>query len=475
MSLNIINPVEANRLQELVTIREMLSNDYLTDPKNTQTKFIFAKFFRSSSFLQQQERLALLNLSYSIPALVSEKFADYVGEPISPLEQVEIHQFVHSFIWGGYSVMIARLEDSELVVDYQSPDGYVKNDDGSEVIYTYITDYNAASQLISRYVLRQTYTPGQIENELFKVTTTMSTTVPTVGQSTTNFILQNINNNSVQVSLESIEATNELLPVEPTGLDRNPIVVVNDTFGNNVKYGDSTINKVRSLISSIEVQMVNIQDQMLKHLEAKMAVPNSAFNPDKKGLVNLSNMQVIGMAPGDPDAKYLVNTNALMAHAFTNIDKLIRQIAAVTSIPVEFLGLDSTGGVESGTAKSIRISPFLKKIELIRKKFKGGIKELLEIAEQWGAYNVESEEGVQIMFGEVFPTNKKAEADELAVARDAKLISHKKAIMRYNDLSAEEAEEELDRIKEESAALPLEGGTNANTPEASTDDSITAN
>ena len=437
MAQKITTKLEGDRLRQISNYEEMLSDDYLSNLKIAQTAFIYEKFFKGDSSVKRQDRLDLLNISYSIPLLISERLADYVGEPSSPYKELDLFPFVFSYAWGGYSVMKCRKVGGKFKVEYQSPDGYILCDDGSEQLLTYMVQENDSGQ-VEQYVLVQTYTKGTIQNELFKLDTGY-----------TDGAIQ-----GTPVALATLEATSGILETEKTGLQINPIVVTDNTKLTSTKYGDSDIRKVRSLMSSIEVQAVNLQDQLLKHLQAKLAIPQSRMIADKKtGLVDLSKLEVIGMEAGDPQPMYISNTNPLIEKSFENIEKMIIQIATILAIPIEFFGIKAVGGAESEGTKIIRLSPFIKRVERVRKAFDKSFDKLEEIAK---GFNVKVEKDTAIVWGDVFPKNKASEADELSVAVDSQLISKKKAIMRYQGIDEEEADTELKIILEDNASVSAE-------------------
>ena len=440
MAQKITTKLEGNRLRQISNYEEMLSDDYLSNTKIAQTAFIYEKFFKGDNAIVRKERLDLLNISYSIPLLISERLADYVGEPSSPYEDLEIFPFVFAYAWGGYSVMKCRKVGGQFKVEYQSPDGYILCDDGSEQLLTYMVQ-ESTSGIAERYALVQTYTKGTIQNELYKLDAGLS-------QSNNSGALE-----GTPVPLATLEATSGILEEEKTGFNENPIIVTHNTKLTSTKYGDSDIRKVRSLISSIEVQAVNLQDQLLKHLQAKLAVPISKMPIDKKtGLVDMSKLEVIGMENGDPQPMYVTNTNPLIEKSFENIEKMIVQIATILAIPIEFFGIKTVGGAESEGTKIIRLSPFIKRIERIRKSFNKSFKKLEEIAKGYGTKINDT----AIVWGDIFPKNKASEADELSVALDGQLISRKKAIMRYQGIDESEADEELKVILAENASITTE-------------------
>jgi len=433
---SIINPVEAQRLRLISDFQAMLTDDYLTDTAHIQTEFIYNKFFKEVTETKRTDRLALLNIGTGIVGLISENIADYAGEPKTNIP-VDIHQFVQARSWGGYAVMKCRLVKGELKIEYASPDGYVSQDDGTEILLTYIDVTKDQKSTKEKYVLKQTYSPGQVVNELFKYQVPIFNT-----ESNVNSWFQ-----GTQVELTEIDATAELLPFEKTGLTQNPIVVVHNTFTTDPRYGDSDVRRVRSLISSIEIQLVSIQDQLLKHLSAKLAMPVSHAPLDKDGFLDSSKLDIILMEAGEDVPQFIVNQNPMLDKAFEDIDLLIRQVAARLSFPISFFGLKETGGAESADAKLIRISSFLKKIGKVRDAFTNGLKQVQAIAEEWkipvGDFMCE--------WGAIFPVIKRDQLDELSLAVESKLMSRRRAIMLYNDMDEATADKELALIDSENA------------------------
>lgn len=444
----IINSIEGERIYDLETFESMLSDDYLTDKSNLQTKFLYDKFFDHGSLIRD-DRLKLLNLSYSIPSLITDKFSDYVGQPNMPLD-INLEDFVSNFIWGGSAVFSSSIVDDEFVAGSIPPDEYILENDGSERTFAAIVVFNEVGGLfasnVSRnnYLFEQTYTTdGLILNKLYKITKAISASSFTLlGE---------------EVPLDSIAATEGIEESEDLRLGRSPLTVVNNKKVKYRKYGGSEVRRVRSLISSIEIELVNMQDQFLKHLTAKFAIPGSRLTKDEDGQVDIKGLEVIVMEAGDNLPAYITNTNDLMDKSFEYIEGLLRQICAILSIPVEFIGLKEAGGVESADAKKIRLTSFIKKVEKIRDKFEVGLRDVDAVKELWFG---KPEEEFFIIWPAIFPETSAELVDQLAKAQDARLISNKKAIMQYQNLSVEEAEtEQADIIKENEAISTPEGVT----------------
>jgi len=443
MATEIVGKIESARLKKITGFEEMLTDTYLSNLNNKQTRFIYDKFFKGSASLRKQ-RLSLLNISYSLPLLISEKIADYVGTPQTEVG-VDLHDYIMSYAWGGYAVFKCEKRDGKFVITQHNTDGYVKNDDGSEDLLTYLLSENA-NGVIEKYILKQTYYKGTVTNNLYKMANATDSTTTTSVISEDNQFDGSIKGSPVL--LNSLDATAHLSESEVLDGSFNPIVVVNNTKISSKVYGESEISKVKSLISSIEIQLVNLQDQLLKHLQAKLAIPTSKLPIDSNGMVNMANLEVIGMEAGDPMPQYIINENKQIEKSFVLIEHMIRQIAVVLSMPVDFFGLKNEGGVESKEAKMIKLSPFIKKIERVRKHFTTGLQQLVKISKSWGVTTSDV-----IVWSGVFPTDKAVEANELSIALDSQLISRKKAIMKYQDITEDEANIEMALINNDNATI----------------------
>lgn len=434
MSL-IINATEGARLKELDDFSKMLTDEYLSDVRHPQTSFIFNQFFNINQDPRAAEKLRLLNISYSIPSILCDKFADYVGQPLIPFD-VSLEDFISTYIWGGYATFNCRMKDGEFLVDLVDPQEYILNGDGSERVLTFLDDYDDRGRL-RQYVLVQRINGPNIQNDLYKLSH-LGGAYELHGE---------------KVPLSSHYATEGMLDTEILTIDSSPVVVVNNKKINNKLYGTSELKKIRSLISSLEIEVINIQDNFLKHLSSILALPASRLKTNEDGNVEINSLKAIAMEAGDTLPAYIMNTNPLIRDSFLQIEGFLRQICAIASIPDEFMALKSQGGAESADAKKIRLTSFIKKVEKIRAKFEVGLRAVDAIRMQM---TEEKDENFMIVWPEIFPADKEKLALELSTAQDANLISNKKSIMRYQDLSEEDALAEREQILSEKQTISSE-------------------
>lgn len=435
MPIEIISAYNGDRLTELAKKEEALTDEYLSNTNHIQTEFILNQFFPDTD-PATLKKLKLLNISYSLPYLIADKFSDYTGEPQTELE-IEINRQVMAHSWGGYGIFNCQLVNSEFKVEYHTPAGYIRHPNGDEDLLTfYEAERDGISKRTTYYILMTRYynSLGYLENRLYERKGATSSNTGFYGE---------------EVGLDTLDYTRDLPPTQRTFLNRSPLVVFHNKKIKDPVYGVSDVVKVQSLVSSIEIAKVNIQDQLLKHLRAKFACPASHLPVDKNGRADIRLLEAIAMEAGDPIPQYIFNQNPLIEKAFEDIEDNLRQIGTILALPLEFFNLKDAGGVESAEAKGIRLSPFLKKIQQIRDKVTMAYDDVLDIARQWGV-RVQDEE---VAWDDVFPISKSEQVDELKKAKEANFISTRKSIMRYQDITAEDAEQELQEILEEKTMI----------------------
>lgn len=459
----ILSQSDRDRMKLLEQYYARLDNSYLRDIKDPQTAFIFEKFFpafakggnvapdpkkdiRNTQVNTTFDRLALLNVSMSLPYTVASIYSDYVGDPSTPY-QIDIERQKLSYSWGGMGIFVVRKDaNGDGVVDYLEPYSFVKYSEEDQAIYYMYSNKSQEKSTGDIFVLEQRYKKtdaGTVlkENTLFKVDSNMLSAGDLHGE---------------KVPLDTIPETETLLPTEIIQIKTIPIVTVMNEIISGDTYGTSDILKIQSLISSIEIQVVNIQDQFLKHLSAKLAVPASKLPIDRNtGLVDVNNLEVIGVEAGEINPAYIMNQNPMISYAFDKIELLIKQLATIIRIPYEFFPVSTKGGAESADAKEIRISNFMKRVTTIRNKFTKGIVKINSLLNELRVNNAPKTEAISPSWGEVFPKDKHKLALEQQVAIDAGFLSQKRAIMRYLEISEQEAEQEVQTIRlEKSLSLP---------------------
>ena len=457
--IEIISSEDLKRLKKLSDLREMLSDDYLTNLQIYQTKFIYETFISKTvksrrhidgnyenKISEALKRLELLNISYGIPSLVCEIISDYINEPAIDLDIMH-EGLKEDFCWAGYAVLVSREnEDGEFFVDLIEPERFIDQGDYKKQILTYY-EQDSGRNKKQKYIFVQTYQKenGQwlLNNDLYL----RDVQSPIFSQN-------NMGSGIVgkKVPLTSIPQTQTF--AEQVTFDKNPIYIVHNRKRGQ-RYGSSEIAKVRSLISTIELQAVNIQDQLLKHLKAKIVLPTTMYLSNKVekngGKLDVSQLEAILTEAGMPDPKWLIQENPMIDKAFVYIDNCLKQIATELRIPGEFFQLKVQTGTESTDSKKLRMSNFFAKIDNARKKITKAYVYFMDLKSGLDSdYEIED-----VVYPPIIPESKSELSKELAIAKDSGLISQVRAIMKYNNFSREEAEAELAAIRDENKDFDL--------------------
>lgn len=145
----------------------------------------------------------------------------------------------------------------------------------------------------------------------------------------------------------------ELPAEEDTGLDYLPVFQIDNFKTMKERFGISTYESVMNLFEEINDRITQISVQLIKHLNAKVAVGEGVLS--KKGEMD-SSQDIFLVEKGDIVPQYITNSNALIEEGFKQIEGLIRQICTVTQTPVSFLGLEDKGGVEKVETAKLRMA-----------------------------------------------------------------------------------------------------------------------
>lgn len=438
MSKVILSTEESRRIRYIEDLRSKLNNNYLTDPSDKQTKFLLDQFFRATESKKKDvpryalDKMELLNISFALPYTISSIIADYVGLPVTTLP-VEVEESVMAYSWAGYSVFSTYVRDGEVEIETVDPAEYVQYDD-YEAIYRYYREHG------KRYILEMIY---KMENG-------SCMRYSNLYEQSDNLGVEEYGIMGTPVPLSTIPSLMGIPEVEDLNIDMIPLTKIHNTRLSRSPYGTSDIDKVMSLITSIEVAAVNIQDQFLKHLQAKLAVPISSLARDEKtGMVDVRRLEVIGVDIGEQLPQYILNQNPMIQHSFTHIEMMLKQLCGILKLPAEFFPVTIKAGAESSETKEIRMGNFMKRVQKIRRRYTMALEEINRIVEKYNPSSAENVETFTVVWAEIFPKDKHKEALELQVGVTSGFISRKTAIMRYLEINEAKADEEMQRIKEE--------------------------
>ena len=249
-----------------------------------------------------------------------------------------------------------------------------------------------------------------------------------------------------------------------TGLTDFAVVQVSNTLTSDRVTGIDDYTDVDSIIADIMVRIGQIDRILDKHANPSLSGPKSALEQDP---VSHEYKLVLGSYfirdnEASADVKYLTWDGQLAAN-FTQLEKLINLLYTISEMGSALFGdmTGSTGQVASGTAlKRLMVSP-LAKVARLRAKMDTALKTAIVLCSQLGGKDIVKLDyaDISIKWQDGLPADDTETAAILTQRLAGKAsMSQKRALVVYDGLSEEEAEEELLTIQEEeNLANPMSG------------------
>lgn len=396
-------------------LKGLETNEYLTDTLNENFLYIKDKFFKNET----ETKAKLLNVGSWIFGCVSSTYAGYIGTPEGIEWWTTFTNFSEDLISLWFCVIILEKIDNKYTLSYMPARSYV-NIDG---VHTMVVSYKDVDTS-KTYILIQKYLPWEVISELHECVVSWSL------------------NELSKVPLDTIPETAGLEENIRTGVDVPTLFLVK-----NRKW--SLLEEIKHNVYAIDRHIVMQHTQYIQNAESfilfkNITRPQKLLTEYEWGVqLDYASIGRIVSWEDDSAIEFVSNTNELIQTVIEDNDNFIRRISAITSLPVEFLGLESKEGAIGLWSRTLRHWSFMKTIEEYRGLFDKTLESIKKIMKQ-----------EQYSRPDVFPKSDKELADELVVARQERLISHLKAIQKYNKYTEKEAEVELERINKET--LPTE-------------------
>lgn len=399
--------------------KKLETGEYLTDTNNENYKYIKDKFF----LYEDDTKVQLLNIGSGLFTTIADVFAFYVWNPSIDLD-VPMDDFVRDMVSVWFCTIWLERVDWKLKMVYQPAKNYWNENWIDKISRLYIDDNEIY------YILVQSYYAWYIENKLYKLRWTDI-------------------NSWDEVPLDTIPQTTGLLDIVQTWLDVPALIVVWD---NPI----SILAKVKPLVYAIDRQIVMNHTQYLQNVESFVIFkgikrPQKLLDEyNKWHRINFSQIGRIINWDENSTVEFVNNVNSLIDTAIKDMDNYTRRICAMTTIPVEFMWLESNEWAIWLWSRTLRHWAFMKKVKYYRDLLDEAITKFLKLAKIDEPYTR----------WDIFVKTDKELADELKVAREIKIISQFNAIKKYNNYTEEEAIEEQQLIEEEDAnatpAIPVD-------------------
>jgi SPP1 family phage portal protein len=220
--------------------------------------------------------------------------------------------------------------------------------------------------------------------------------------------------------------------------------------------GLDDLTEILPLLDEINNRITQIADILDKHSNPAMAVPSGLLSADEDGNAQfrVAVDKVFEVMGKDDIVPSYITWNGQLNEAFSELDRLVDMVLMVAEIPAVALGKGDSGtSGSSGLAIKWRMNSILAKINRKKQYYSKGIKQVFYIAQK-----LEEALGIAdyditvpvLHFQDGLPKDEMEQANIMSVRTGgAKTLSQKSAVMILNNFTEEQAELEIERIKQE--------------------------
>lgn len=242
-----------------------------------------------------------------------------------------------------------------------------------------------------------------------------------------------------------------------TGLPGFAVFVLQGTVTSDSIYGHDDYTDVDSIISEIMVRVGQISRILDKHASPTMQGPESMLTEDDNGGYHTAPGNYIVVPPAVAGESNIpvsyVTWDGQLSSAFEQLNKLHEELYAVSQLGGALLGNpDHMGGTESGRALRLRMINPLAKVARIAANITPVLKEVVAALLYLDGDQSVTPESLRIQWYDGLPNDPLEDAQLIQIENGNKpVISHHRSIMQANDMTNSQAEEELERIRDETA------------------------
>lgn len=269
-----------------------------------------------------------------------------------------------------------------------------------------------------------------------------------------------------------------------TGLSDYAVIQVPNVVTSDRVHGMDDYSDIDSIISELLVRIGQISRVLDKHASPSVSGPSTALekNP-KSGEYQLKMGNFFARdTKEDPETSYIV-WDASMDANFKIIEQLINFLHAISEMGSSLLGDkgESDGSAPSGTSLRFRLISPLAKVKRIAMRFEPALIKAIKLCSQLKGEGVVdlTKVPISVTWNDGLPNDPKEEADIIALRTANKAtMSIKRALLTYDGLSEEDADNEIEAIDEDDSKVNPMSGQNApfggdNVPPGGDDDEDT--
>jgi len=449
------NDVELKRIQTLRKYEKLHDNDQ-------ESVLLLHRIIKD----QFKSAIDIPYLAHAIPSRVSEFYSDFVqgeadrlrieilnGEQAEvdflneTIDENDLNEAIADYAYNqseyGFEVLLGYVKDNKFYIQTVPKDQYFPQADGSVIFATYFTDPHDSAPVVKdrKKILytqqyRQDGTNVVIERKLWEV--------DTYGKASEELTL----------AYAGITAPEE---EKIENLNRLPIVQIDNGRKTSWGFGKSDYADILPQLAEVNERRTHISTQLLKNLDAKLQLPKLEVLKDEKGDLKPFDY-FMPESKDDAEAKYITNGNPLLENTEIHIESQLKMISFTTCVPM----FEILKGSMPERVESLRIQLFgaVRKTDKKRAQIIKGLRNILYI----GFEMINSKEitgRINIKFSDVLPTDPLQDTQIETEQINAGVSSKKSAIKRLHNYTDEEAEAELEEIRNENIAS---GAVNPNNP-----------
>lgn len=251
---------------------------------------------------------------------------------------------------------------------------------------------------------------------------------------------------------------------EETGVNL-PLVIHVPNYSVDSWEGIDDLSEHKSIFDEINNRLSQIAAILDKHADPAIAVPSGVLEVDGDGrpVFSVNREKVFEIMGKDDVIPQYVTWNGQLQHAYSELDRLISNLLTTAEIPEVALGKSDSGTSGStGISIRMRMAPLLAKVNRKRQYFDKALKQVYLLAQSLTAvathdYSYEPVVPV-LLFSDGLPKDAAEDAQTMAIRTGSKpTMSQKSAIMLLDGKTEEQAEAEIERIKDEAETVGEEG------------------
>lgn len=262
-----------------------------------------------------------------------------------------------------------------------------------------------------------------------------------------------------------------------TGLDDFAIQITSNVVTSDKITGIDDYGDINSLICELMVRVGQVSKILDKHSSPSVNAPSSAAEQDPEtGEWMLKMGNVFFRDSNDDPAMEYITWDAQLEANFKQIELLLNQLYVLSEMGATLLGGEDKNGTNaSGRALKFKMISPLAKVKRITMMIDPVIKNVIKLVSQLGGENVNNltNEKINILWQDGLPNDALEEAEIIEKRKNSGTLSTKKALIRFDNLTEDEAEEEVEEINNENSMnnpLAMSPFSGANVPTGGEDD-----